>query len=217
MLFVGAASESRDAPPDPSRWEEDVKAFEAADRKRPPSPGGILFVGSSSIRLWTTLQRDFPRLPVINRGVGGSQIPEITALAHRIVIPYRPRLIVFYCGSNDLANGRPPDQVVADFQGFVARVHGELPDTRIAFVSIAGNPARKALIPQFADVNRAIAAIAAADPRVDYIDVDSRMLAPGGALRPEIFVEDQLHMNPKGYRIWREVIGEYLMRGPAAD
>jgi lysophospholipase L1-like esterase len=216
-LLGGAGISQAQQPPDPARWEEDVRAFEAADRKRPPAPGGILFAGSSSIRLWTTLQRDFPRFPVINRGVGGSQIPEITALAHRIVFPYRPRLIVFYCGSNDLANGRTPRQVIEDFREFVARVGRELPYTRIAFVSIASNPARAALIPQFTEVNEAIDDIARGDPRVDYVDVNSRMLGPGGAIRPGIFVDDQLHMNRKGYRIWRDVIAEYLTRALASE
>jgi hypothetical protein len=200
LVLVAAMSARGEQPADAGRWENDVRKFEAADGERPPAPGGVLFIGSSSVRLWTTLQSDFPSLRVINRGVGGSHIPEITALAHRIVIPYKPRLIVFYCGSNDLASGRSAEQVISDFRAFVSRIHGVLPDVRIAFVSIASNPARAMLGPSFTEVNRAIERYATADPRVDYIDVNTAMLGADGQPRPDIFVDDQLHMNETGYR-----------------
>lgn len=217
LVALAAVHAGEQQPPDPARWEPEVRAFEEADRRQPPARGGVLFVGSSSIRLWTTLQQDFPRIRVINRGVGGSQIPEITALADRIVVPYRPRLIVFYCGTNDLANSRTVRQVVRDFREFVDRVHGSLPGTRVAFVSIASNPARRALTPQFTAVNRLVERLALEDRRVDFIDVNAVMLGRSGEPRPELFVDDQLHMNEKGYRIWRDVIGAYLSREFATD
>ena len=195
-----------------SRWEEEIRAFEAADRLQPPEPGGILFSGSSSIRLWTSLTTDFPDLRVLNRGFGGSQIHEVTAFAERIVFPYRPRLIVIYGGTNDLWQGRPAPVVIQDFKDFVALVHDRLPGARIAFISIAPNPARWRLMPQFAEVNRAIRAYAASTPLVDFVDVATHMLTSEGVPKPDIYGEDRLHMNAKGYAIWRDVIGEYLRR-----
>jgi lysophospholipase L1-like esterase len=200
-----------------SRWEGEILAFEAADRLQPPESGGILFTGSSSIRLWTSLAADFPDLRVLNRGFGGSQIHEVMAFADRIVFPYRPRLIVIYGGTNDLWQGRPSRVVIQDFKDFVALVHGRLPATRIAFVSIAPNPARWRLMPQFTEVNRAIRAYAASTPLVDYVDVARHMLTSEGTPRPDIYVEDRLHMNAKGYAIWRDVVGEYLRRVASGD
>src|SRR3954465_10740978 len=112
---------------DLAKWEPEIRAFQQADRMSPPAPGGILFAGSSSIRLWTTLRDDFRGLPVLNRGFGGSQIREGTAFADRIVIPYRPSLIVFYCGSNDVVAGRAVPDVVEDLRAFVTKVHAALP------------------------------------------------------------------------------------------
>src|SRR5687767_2688782 len=96
----------------PAPFEKDIRAFEAADAENPPAPGGVLFVGSSSIRLWKTLAEDFPGVPVINRGFGGSRIAHSTQYADRIVIPYKPKTVVFYAGDNDIAGGLTPEQVL---------------------------------------------------------------------------------------------------------
>ena len=104
------------------RWERAIEAFEAADKKSPPAPGAVLFVGASSIRLWKTLQADFPQYRVLNRGFGGSQIADSTRYADRIVIPYRPSAIILHAGSNDLAARKTPERVFADFKAFVAKV-----------------------------------------------------------------------------------------------
>src|SRR5688572_26948363 len=133
LLCALAASGQIAAPAPPgldlAKWEAEIRAFEEADRQSFPSPGGIVFTGSSSIRLWKTLAADFAGLPVLNRGFGGSQIREVTAFADRMVIPYRPRLIVFYCGSNDVVSGRAVPDVVGDLQAFVRKIHAALPQT----------------------------------------------------------------------------------------
>ena len=117
---------------DPARWEADIAAFEAQDRLSPPPTGGIVFTGSSSIRLWTTLATDFTGLPVINRGFGGSQVPDVTAFLDRIVTKHRPRMVVIYCGGNDINAGRSAAEVVADIRSLVGAIHATLPATRIA-------------------------------------------------------------------------------------
>jgi lysophospholipase L1-like esterase len=196
-----------------ARWEPDIRAFEEHDRQHPPAPGGVLFVGSSSIALWTTLAADFPGLNVLNRGFGGSQIHEVTACVPRIVLPYRPKQIVMYCGSNDVVDGhRTADQVVADFKAFVATVHRSLPDTRIAYISNAPNPARWSYRGVWTDLNARIAAFTQTDPRLAFIDIWPAMLGSDGGPRPELFVADQLHMNANGYAIWTRIVGNFLRR-----
>ena len=123
MLPIASVSADHDS----SRWEKYIARFEAADKKQMPQPDGILFIGSSSIRMWKTLEQDFPGLPVINRGFGGSQIADSNHFARRIVHPYKPRQIVFYAGDNDVAAGKSPETVLTDFQQFVKTVHAKLP------------------------------------------------------------------------------------------
>src|SRR5690242_17324343 len=131
-----AAEAPQSSGDDLAQWEPEIAAFEASDRIHRPAPGGILFTGSSSIRLWTSLANDFPGLPVLNRGFGGSQIHHVTAFVPRIVVPYQPKLIIFYCGANDIASGHlRVDEVVRDYDAFVRTVRASLPHVRIAFIS----------------------------------------------------------------------------------
>jgi lysophospholipase L1-like esterase len=201
---------------DLAKWEKDIAAFEAEDRAHPVAPGGILFAGSSSIRMWTTLARDFPGLPVLNRGFGGSQIREVTAFAPRIVLPYKPRLIIFYCGTNDIASGRTAAQAADDFRTFVDTVRTSLPETRIAFISAAPNESRWHLRAQMIELNDRVRAYAKDASRVDFIDVWSAMLGPDGRPKAGIYLDDQLHMNARGYEIWTRIVGAYLQAHPLA-
>lgn len=195
---------------DHSQWEDAIKAFEAADAAAPPPKGGVLFIGSSSIRLWTSLADDFPGRQVINRGFGGSRIPDSTHFAPRIVVPYAPRLIVFYAGGNDINDGHTPEQVAADYRRFVETLRQSLPSVRIAFISIAGNPARWAQVDRVRAANGLVAAYTKSVPNLEFIDVFPRMLGADGLPRPEIFIEDRLHMNREGYKIWTQVVAPYL-------
>src|SRR5688572_28291176 len=151
-----AAVTSRGAEADPKRWEKDIAAFEAMDRKNPPEKGGVLFVGSSSIRLWTNIAQDFPNLKVISRGFGGSHLPDTTYFAERIIFPYEPSKIVLYAGDNDIARGRSPEQVAADFRALVEKVHAQLPKTKIYYLAVKPSPSRWHLSPQGREANRLI-------------------------------------------------------------
>ena len=204
-----ARARSQDGP-NPSQWESEIHAFEVADLSEPPPRGGIIFTGSSSIRLWTTLKEDFPGLPVVNRGFGGSMLPEVTAFLDRIVIPHKPALVVVYCGGNDINGGRSAEQVTSDFKALVAALHDALPVTRIDYISIAPNPARWSQVETVKRANRQIADYIATDSRLAFIDVFPRMLGPDGKPKPDIFRDDQLHMNAAGYAIWTDVIRPYL-------
>ncbi|MDQ3580414.1 MAG: SGNH/GDSL hydrolase family protein [Pseudomonadota bacterium] len=187
-------------------WAEDIARFEAADRLRPPRPGGVLFVGSSSIRLWPALEADFPSVDVLQRGFGGSKLSDVVHLAPRIVLPYQPRLIVLYAGDNDLEAGKSPAAVFRDYQAFVALVNRALPETRIAFIAIKPSGARWALVEQMRAANALVRRYAATDPRLLYVDVFTPMLGPDGMPREELFVADRLHMNARGYALWRDLL-----------
>lgn len=188
------------APPD--RWEADIAAFEAADRADPPAPGGVVFIGSSSIRLWDTLHHDFPDTPIIQRGFGGSEIRDATRHAGRIVVPYRPRLVVLYAGDNDLSEGRTPELVRDDFAAFVERVRRDLPDVAIAFIAIKPSPARANLLDTARRANALVEAYARSQRAIRYIDIVTPMLGADGQPRPELFGADALHLNRSGYELW---------------
>jgi lysophospholipase L1-like esterase len=192
------------------RYESEIRQFETSDSASHPAAGGIVFVGSSSFRKWESLAKDFPDLPVLNRGFGGSTFPEALHYASRIVFPYRPREIVVYEGDNDLASGRTPRQIAGDYRTFVRTVRETLPAARIVFVSIKPSPSRWQLAPAVREANRLVQAIVARDTLQSYVDVFTPMLGPNGHPRPELFVSDSLHMSPAGYAIWRARIAPTL-------
>jgi lysophospholipase L1-like esterase len=192
------------------KWQKDMEAFAKQDATSPPVKGGIVFTGSSSIRRWETLAADFPEHRVLNRGFGGSELFDAVNYFDRLVLPHQPRLIVLYAGSNDINAGKTPERVEADFRKFVALVKQKLPGTRVAYIANAGNPARWKQVEQVRDANRRIEAITRADPQLAFINVFDAMLGPDGLPKPDIFVEDRLHMNEKGYAIWKQVVGPFL-------
>ncbi|MCY2952079.1 MAG: SGNH/GDSL hydrolase family protein [Planctomycetota bacterium] len=194
-------------------FEKDIQAFEAADRKSPPPQHAILFVGSSSIRLWKTLPEDFPSITLINRGFGGSTIPDNIRYARRIITPCNPRQIVFYAGDNDLASGATPRQVLADFQSFVKTVRTDLPDVPdlpIDFIAIKPSPSRWRLADKIKQANALIQAYARQTPAVSYIDVFTPILSSDGSPREDLFLADNLHLNRKGYTLWADIIRPHL-------
>jgi len=191
-------------------WEPDIRKFEEADRANPSQASAVLFIGSSSIRRWTDLASDFPNKRVLNRGFGGSRLADSTYYADRIIIPYRPRMIMLYAGDNDINDGHTAQQVFDDYVAFVTRVRKDLPATPIAFISIKPSPSRARLLPVMQAANAKIRAYAAAHPHLIYIDVASKMLDRAGQPRAELFTEDNLHMNRRGYDLWRDIIASYL-------
>ena len=190
-------------------WKEEMAAFAAEDAAHPFAPGGIVFVGSSSIRLWD-LPRSFPGLPVLNRGFGGSQVADSVEHVNLLVLRHRPRLVVFYAGDNDIAAGKSPSTVAADFTAFVRRLHQALPDTRILFIGIKPSPQRWKLIDRVREANAAIRRFAQTDDRIAFADVDGPMLGWDEQPRRDLFVEDGLHLSPKGYELWTALVRPFL-------
>ena len=211
LLFAVVGSQvSRGADAAHAKWEPEIQAFEASDRTNPPPQGAILFVGSSSIRMWKTLAEDFKGIPVINRGFGGSQMEDSVYFAARIVLLYRPKQIFVYAGDNDLANGKTPEQILTDFKALVSRVEQRLPETRIAYIAIKPSPSRWKLAGKMREANRLIAAFTRTDRRLVFVDVFTPMLDDKGEPREDLFVGDKLHLNKKGYDLWTSLIRPML-------
>jgi lysophospholipase L1-like esterase len=200
------AHAAADSAPDPTPFEAEIRAFEAADRANPPPLGGVVFIGSSSIRAWANVAAAFPGVPVLNRGFGGSTLADVVYYEDRILLPYRPRLVVLYAGDNDLAMGRTPERVAGDYRAFIARLRSAWPAARVAFVAIKPSPARRSFIPQVRETNRRIRAIIARDSLQVYVDVFTPMLDSTGQPRPELFLADSLHMTRAGYMLWRALL-----------
>ena len=200
------------ASPTPWPWENEIRAYEESDKSNPPPQGASLFVGASGIGHWRSLRQDFPDYAVINRGFGGSHMVDSVHYADRIVIPYHPKLIVIQAGGNDLAGGKSPQQILADFKAFVEKVRGALPKTRIAFLSVNPSPARWALAAKQRETNQLVKDYIASGASLDYINFWDVLVGPDGKPRADLFV-DRLHNNAVGYRLRAQVVRSHL--GPS--
>jgi len=204
---AGAAEAKKQGP---ERWESAIAKFEESDRAKPPKPGGVLFIGSSSIRMWKTLAEDFPGTPTLNRGFGGSEISDSIHFADRIVVPYQPRQIVIYAGDNDVSKGKSAEAVARDFKTFVKTVRRELPGVRVAFIAIKPSLKRWNLAPEMKRANRMIRNYCRWRRGVVYLDIWNPMLGGDGKPRPELFIEDGLHLSREGYELWTSVIRPFV-------
>lgn len=192
------------------QYEPEIRAFEAADKTNPPPKNAVLFIGSSSIRKWTSAPAQFPEHKIINRGFGGSYLSDSVAFADRVVIPYRPKLIVLYAGDNDIAGGQTPEEVLRAFKAFAAKVRKGLPHTMIAFISIKPSPLREEFLDQNQQANRLIREFIGMDPRLIYLDVFTPMRTADGQTRGELFERDRLHLNEAGYKLWAGIVKPVL-------
>lgn len=193
-------------------WAPQIRLFERLDKRRPPKPGGILFTGSSSIRYWRSLKRDMAPLPVMNRGFGGSYLYHVLYYTDRIVLPYRPRLIVLYAGENDISGGICADQLLKHLKKFVKKVHKHLPKTRIFYVSVKPTVLRRRHWKRMKQINQGLKAWIDKQKQVEYIDIATPMLSSKGQPRRDILIWDRLHLNRKGYRLWTSIIKPRLQK-----
>jgi lysophospholipase L1-like esterase len=195
------------APPD--RWKDDIDRFGRMDSQNPPRKNAVLFVGSSSIRMWDT-KKYFPDIVTINRGFGGSYINDLVYYADKIVIPYHPSMIVFYAGDNDIIDYKTPRQVVDDFNNFVVLVHKNLPETRILYISIKPSIQRWHLWAKMKETNEMIKQYAKTANNVEFLDISEPMLGEDGRPKPVYFQADGLHLSEEGYRLWSSLLGSLI-------
>jgi lysophospholipase L1-like esterase len=196
-----------------NRYEEEIVKYEQEDIEKGIEKGQILFYGSSSFRKWTDLKKDMFPLRVINRGFGGSTLPEAVYYFNRMVIPYQPAAIVLYEGDNDiLAPFLTPEVILETFKLFFDLCKKYLPDTKIFFVSIKPSPSRIAYHEKMRLTNQLIKEFCETDNQLYYIDITEKMYNYDGSIREDIFLSDKLHLNQKGYEIWSEIIRKSLIR-----
>ena len=193
-----------------AQWEQAIEEFERQDAAQPPAAAGVVFVGSSSIRMWDLLKSFDLDPPPVNRGFGGSQIVDALHFVDQLVLKHKPRAIVFYSGDNDLASGKPATEVSGDFARFCRVVHETLPEATIIFISIKPSPSRWHLAEAMQAANAQIRELCEADERLEFADVWPAMLDSDGQPREELFAADKLHLNDEGYRLWTEMIRPLL-------
>jgi lysophospholipase L1-like esterase len=191
---------------------EEIREFKHQDSLHFPPKKANLFVGSSSLRLWSSIQQDLSGYKVINRGFGGSSLPDVIRYAGDIILPYKPKQVVVYCGENDLASSDTvsAETVATRFRELFRIVRSKYPKVPIVFISIKPSPSRSQLLPKMIEANRQIREFLATEKHTKYIDVFSLMLTPDGKPREELFGSDRLHMNAAGYAIWTKEVRKVL-------
>jgi len=216
FLYIGCNTNSKqDSKPvaDQPFWN-DIQAFKKQDSISFPPKNGILFIGSSSFTKWTDVQDYFPGYTIINRGFGGSTLLDQLRYEKDIIFPYHPKQIVIYCGENDLASS---DSVTAEnvFERFLSLYNDltiKLPGVSIAFISLKPSPSRRHLFLKMRKANKLIKDYLSTEKNSVFIDIHQPMLGTNGQPLPEIFLADSLHMNSKGYAIWKKEIEPYLIK-----
>ncbi|SEA28049.1 GDSL-type esterase/lipase family protein [Pedobacter hartonius] len=192
-------------------YEDEVKHLEKERLKRGHDPE-IIFYGSSTIRMWSSLSNDFPKKDIVNLGFGGSTLAACVWFFQRIMVDYQPKALYVYAGDNDLSDGRHPEEVLIFFQQlavYTANRFGNLP---CYFISLKPSPSRWNMAEQFKYTNNLIESeIIKVNKNWTFIDVFKKMLDKSGNPMPELFLEDGLHLNEKGYKLWKEIVNPYLI------
>ena len=197
-----------------SAFWNDIQNFKKQDSIHFPPKNAILFVGSSSFTKWTDVQNYFPGYKIINRGFGGSSLPDVIRYADDIIFPYHPKQIIIYCGENDLAASDTVTSLIVfnRFKKLFVLIMKKMPEVPIVFISLKPSPSRRRLMPRMEAANKMIKEFLAKKTKTGFVDVYHKMLKPDGTPMDDIFLEDNLHMSAKGYRIWQKEIQPYLLK-----
>lgn len=194
-------------------WAE-IQTFRAQDSLKFPEPNQILFIGSSSFTRWTDLGEYFPNHKILNRAFGGSSLPDLIRYRYDILYAYEPKQIVIYCGENDFAASDTVSvqTVLSRFNLLFELIRFKHRNVPIAYVSMKPSPSRVHLMPKYVEANKLIKKYLATKKKTAFIDVYTKMLNADGSPISDIFVADRLHMNAKGYAIWKKIIEPYLLK-----
>jgi lysophospholipase L1-like esterase len=212
LLLASLSSTAQQPAPKQIRFADQIEAYLKADQIKPPPQNAILFVGSSIFRLWKNLPEQMAPLPVFNRAFGGSQTHEILAYMDKIVLPYKPKMIVYYCGSNDINANVPPQSIAGNFKEFVARVQQQLPKTRIFYVTINRAPQKMDKWSQVDEANALIKTYCAKNKRLGFIDVNPALFDASGKPRMDLYLPDQLHFKEPAYTDFTAIIKPVLAK-----
>ena len=193
------------------RYEKDIVEFEKKSVDTPPPDYCTMFVGSSTWRLWgDQLEKDFAEFQAVNRGFGGSTVPDVLHVMHRIITPYKPSRIVFFCGGNDIAGGATADVTFENFKTFLIRLWDVSPNTEVFFVSVTGAPVRERFFDETRKYNTLVGEMADQMTRLQYVDTFATLVGEDGKAEEKYFLQDRLHLNRDGQERWIPVIAEAL-------
>jgi lysophospholipase L1-like esterase len=197
----------------PAFWQE-IRSFKKKDSAQAAPSNAILFVGSSSFAMWKDVNNYFPGYTIINRGFGGSTLPDVIRYTYDIILPYQPKQVVIYCGENDLATADSVSavEVFNRFKTLFGMIRTNLPITPIAFISIKPSPSRASIQGKMKEANKFIKNYISSQANTAFIDIYDLMLDDKGQMREELYIGDRLHMNAKGYAIWQKAIAPYLIK-----
>jgi lysophospholipase L1-like esterase len=205
LSWTVSANQKQNNNPDPKRFKQEIERFIKWDTKNSFPEDSVLFVGSSSIRMWPT-KLSFPNMKVINRGFGGSHISDVIYYSNQIVLPYKAKAIVFYAGDNDIAAGKTPQQVLKDYQKFVKIVYAKMPNTPIIFIAIKPSQSRWSVWPEMKKANSMIEDYCRDDKRLFYVDTAVKLLGKDGKPNEKMFLKDKLHLSEDGYKEWTSML-----------
>ncbi len=210
VLLLQTAVHAQTAPP---FWKAIVE-FKKQDSGKVITSRPIVLVGSSSFQKWTDVNDYFPGYPILNRGFGGSTLVDVIRYAYDVILPYKPKQVMVYCGENDLASGDsiPVSEVVLRFKTLFGIIRQNLPDAKIDFVAMKLSPSRQQIFSKVKAANRQIRAFLKKQKNTGYVDVETAMLDANGNTREELFLEDRLHMKPAGYAIWQKAMLPHLLK-----
>ena len=213
VLLIGFICLNGEVSAQYSPFYKEIQAFKKLDSIKTPTKNAILLIGSSSFKNWVDVQDYFPLFPIVNRGFGGSTLPDVIRFADDVIFPYEPKQILIYCGENDLASA---DSVTATivfnrFKQLFQIIRDRLPKVPIAYISMKPSPSRERLWPKMIEGNSLIKNYLKKKRNTAFIDVYSKMFDSNGEVLKDIFLKDKLHMNSKGYAIWQKIIAPYLL------
>ncbi len=216
LIKISAQNKKTDFKPNPHRFDNEINRFVNQDLKNSFPNDAILFVGSSSIRMWKS-HKSFPEYKVINRGFGGSHISDVIYFIDKVVLKYSPKLIIFYAGDNDIFDKKSPERVLNDYKNFVKLVLDSIPETKIVFLTIKPSINRWKYWDQMKKANDLIADYSKSNSQLYVIDISGGMLDKNGVPKKQIFRHDGLHLNNAGYEIWNGKVKPFLLKNILAD
>jgi lysophospholipase L1-like esterase len=192
-------------------FHTEIAAFKQQDSIRMPAKRAILFVGSSSFTKWKDIHDYFPGYPLINRGFGGSSLTDVIRYANDVISPYDPKQIIIYCGENDIAANASASTVLERFKELFAIIRTRFKTIPVYFIYVKPSPSRWKYEQVIVEANRLVKQFLSKQTQVGFIDIHQDMLHADGSVRDELFIEDRLHMNAKGYAIWQKKIAPVLL------
>jgi len=209
ILFVLLLA-SKSIAQDVSRFEDEVKQIALRDFQRNDQKTFILFTGSSSVRLWSNLQTGFPEVQILNTGFGGSTMEELLHYSDQLIFKYQPEKIFIYEGDNDIVLGHTTERIMKATETLLAKIQCQLPNTKVFIIAAKPSVARWEHHAAYIDLNHSYMKLAKLQRKVKYIDIWNPMLGDDGKPMPDIFIEDNLHMNSKGYSIWATEMQKHI-------